>query len=196
MTIVHGETLLGLAARSIQFGLENAKPLPVSPDDYPPEVGELGASFVTLKRDGKLRGCIGSSEAYRPLVADVSENGFRAAFKDPRFPALKPGEIDGIQLSISLLSPKVPMSFTDEADFLLSLRPNLDGLIIEDGARRALVLPSVWTQLPETRIFVEHLKAKAGMPKDHWSDDFKAWRFTADEITQDTLAVPASIWSN
>jgi len=192
----HGETLLQLSARSIENGLKNAKPLPVGPDDYAPELVELGASFVTLKRGGKLRGCIGSSEAYRPLIADVSENGFRAAFKDPRFPALKPVEIEGLHLSISLLSPKSPMSFTDEAEFLQSLRPQIDGLIIEDGGRRALFLPSVWAQLPETKTFVEHLKAKAGMSKDHWSDDFKAWRFTADEITQDTLDDPASIWSN
>ncbi|MDA1088903.1 MAG: AmmeMemoRadiSam system protein A [Proteobacteria bacterium] len=192
----HGEALLKLAAMSIKYGLENAKPLAVSPDDYPPELAERGASFVTLKRDGKLRGCIGSSEAYRPLITDVSENGFRAAFKDPRFPALTPAEIDGLHLSISVLSPKSPMSFSDEANFLQSLRPNIDGLIIEDGGRRALFLPSVWAQLPEPKAFVERLKAKAGMAKGHWSETFKAWRYSADEISQDSFGDPASIWGN
>ncbi len=192
----HGETLLGLAAGSIRHGLENGKPLPASPDDHAPELAAPGACFVTLKRDGKLRGCIGSSEAYRPLIADVSENGFRAAFKDPRFPALSGDEIDGLNLSISLLSQKTPMTFSSEADFLQGLRPNVDGLIIEDGGRRALFLPSVWAQLPAAKTFVEHLKVKAGLAKDHWSNGFKAWRFTAGEISADGLDDPASIWGN
>jgi AmmeMemoRadiSam system protein A len=192
----HGETLLGLAAGSIRHGMKNGKPLPASPDDHAPELAAPGASFVTLKRNGKLRGCIGSSEAYRPLAADVSENGFRAAFKDPRFPALKPDEIDGLTLSISLLSPKMPMTFSSQADFLQKLKPNTDGLIIEDAGRRALFLPSVWAQLPQTKTFVEHLKVKAGLAKDHWSNGFKAWRFTADEISADGLDDLASIWGN
>lgn len=192
----HGQTLLEIAARGIQYGLENAKPRPVSPDDVSPELAAPGASFVTLKRNGNLRGCIGSSQAYRPLAADVSENAFRAAFKDPRFPPLKPEEIDELGLSVSLLSPQAPMTFSGEDEFMQSLRPNRDGLIIEDNGRRALFLPSVWAQLPDTKSFVEHLKTKAGLAKDHWSDTFKAWRFTAEEIYADALDDPASIWGN
>jgi len=190
------ETLLRLVARSIQYGLKNAKPLPVSPDDYSADLSVPGACFVTLKRDGKLRGCIGSLEAWRPLVSDVSENGFRAAFKDPRFPDLTSEEITGLHLSISLLSPKTPMSFSSEAEFMADLKPDIDGLIIEDGGHRALFLPSVWEQLPGAKGFVEHLKIKAGLAKDHWSATFKAWRFRADEISPDTWDDPASIWDN
>ena len=191
----HGGALLALAAGSIRHGLDNGKPLPAGIEEYAAELAEPGASFVTLKRSGKLRGCIGTSEAHRPLVADVSENGFRAAFKDPRFPALKPDEVDGISLSLSLLSPKAPMTFSGEEDFMGALRPNVDGLVIEDNKRRALFLPSVWSQLPEPKTFVEHLKVKAKLSKDHWSGTFKAWRFTAEEISDSDLDEPSSIWN-
>ncbi len=155
-----------------------------------------GACFVTLKREGKLRGCIGTSEAHRALILDVAENAFRAAFKDPRFPVLTADELDGLELSISVLSPKSPMTFSSEDDFLGQLRPGIDGLIIEDKSRRALFLPSVWAGLPDVKNFVEHLKAKAGLPKAHWSANFKAWRFLAEEISVAGLDDPASIWGN
>ncbi|MCH7550974.1 MAG: AmmeMemoRadiSam system protein A [Proteobacteria bacterium] len=190
----HGEALLALAAGSIQHGLDHAKALPAGPADCAAELAEHGACFVTLRRDGKLRGCIGTSEAHRPLVVDVSENGFRAAFKDPRFPALKPDEIPGLEVSVSVLSRQTPMAFSSQQEFLDLLRPGTDGLIIEDGKKRALFLPSVWSQLSEPRVFVEHLKAKAGLSKDHWSDTFKARRFTALEISTIDLDDPASIW--
>ena len=185
---------MALAAGSIEHGLEHAKALPAGSADCAAELAEHGASFVTLRRDGKLRGCIGTSEAHRALVVDVSENGFRAAFKDPRFPALKPDEVLGLEVSVSVLSRPTPMAFSSEQEFLGLLRPGTDGLIIEEGKKRALFLPSVWSQLTETQVFVEHLKAKAGLPKDHWSDTFKARRFTALEISTTDLDDPASIW--
>ena len=87
------------------------------------------------------------------------------------------------------------MTFSDEADFHNQLRPGIDGLVIVDGAKRALFLPSVWSQLPKPQAFVEHLKVKAGMAKDHWSETFKARRFVACEISAADLPDPASIWN-
>ncbi|MBT7941815.1 MAG: AmmeMemoRadiSam system protein B [Alphaproteobacteria bacterium] len=181
----HGKEILKLAERSIHHGLNHGTPVPLGDDDQSVDLMENGACFVTLKKGGQLRGCIGSTEAYRPLSTDVVENAFRAAFKDPRFPALTTEELDGLELSVSVLSPQTPMTFTGEADFLGQLQPGVDGLIIEDAGRRALFLPSVWAQLPTPETFVEHLKRKAGMARDHWSDGFRAWRFTAEEIAAD-----------
>ncbi|MBI1986021.1 MAG: AmmeMemoRadiSam system protein A, partial [Rhodospirillales bacterium] len=188
----HGGTLLDLARRSIVNGLDHGKPL--AADVLDGELKQPGAAFVTLKRSGRLRGCIGSSEAYRPLANDVAENAFRAAFRDPRFPPLTADELDGLGLSISVLSPQAPMTFAGEADFLAALRPGADGLVIEDNRRRALFLPSVWEQLPDVRKFVEHLKVKAGLSKDHWSPGFKAWRFAAAEIGDDDFGKAAASW--
>jgi len=176
----HGGALLDLARRSIRNGIDHGKPLGAGGFDG--ELAKPGAAFVTLKREGRLRGCIGSSEAYRPLAADVAENAFRAAFKDPRFAPLTDVELDGLGVSISVLSPQAPMMVAGETELLAALRPGIDGLVIEDNRRRALFLPSVWQQLPDPRKFVEHLKVKAGLPMDHWSPDFKAWRFAAAEI--------------
>jgi AmmeMemoRadiSam system protein B/AmmeMemoRadiSam system protein A len=190
----HGETLLHLAAASIEDGLACGAPVSVNPADYPQALRDNGACFVTLKRNGQLRGCIGSPRAYRPLVEDVADNGFAAAFRDTRFPKLKPEEKRGLSLSVSVLSPPAPMTFADEADLLKQIRPAVDGLIIEADGRRALFLPQVWESLPRPQAFVAQLKAKAGLARDHWSEDFKAWRFTSEAVESESLEHPEALW--
>lgn len=190
----YGPAMLHLAASSIVYGLDHGAPLPVQPEDHPRELRDKGACFVTLKKAGKLRGCIGSLQAHRPLAVDLSDNGFRSAFKDPRFPKVSKDEVGELSVSLSILSPSAPMTFADEADLLSQLRPRVDGLIIEDAKHRALFLPSVWEQIPDGKVFLAHLKAKAGLKKDHWSPTFKAWRFIAGEYSQSELGDPGSLW--
>jgi AmmeMemoRadiSam system protein A len=176
-----GPTLLDLAWGSIRHGLAHGKPAP-APLERPGRLAQPGAVFVTLTRGGQLRGCIGSPLAWRSLAEDIVDNAFKAAFSDPRFPPLAESELDGLALSVSVLTPPVAMRFADEADLLGQLRPRRDGLIIEDGARRALFLPAVWEQLPDPRSFLAHLKQKAGLKMGHWSATFRASRFEAIEI--------------
>ncbi len=191
----HGATLLHLASASIEFGLAHDRVLPVNPAEHHGDLNKNGASFVTLKRDGKLRGCVGSFAAHRPLVVDVVKNGFEAAFKDPRFSRLARDELEGLILSVSVLSAPAPMTFADEADLTRQLRPGTDGLIIQDGDRRALFLPAVWKTVPKPKAFLRHLKDKAKLGADHWSAGFRAWRFIAAEISAQDLEDPGSIWS-
>jgi AmmeMemoRadiSam system protein A len=176
-----GPTLLDLAWTSVRHGLAHGAPLP-PPTDRPGRLGRAGAVFVTLNRNGQLRGCIGSPIAWRPLAEDIVDNAFKAAFRDPRFAPVTAAEMTGLHLSVSVLTPPAPLAFADEAALLGQLRPRRDGLIIEDGGRRALFLPSVWEQLPDPRAFLNHLKVKAGMTADHWSPNFHASRFEAVEI--------------
>ncbi len=190
----HGATLLRVAADSIKHGLDFDRPLGVNMGDYPEPVHAEGATFVTLKRDNGLRGCIGSPSAYRPLIVDVAENGFAAAFKDSRFPKLNRDELPGLAVSVSVLSPPSPVSFATELELLAQLRPNIDGLIIQDGGRRALFLPQVWASLPRPKPFLDQLKIKAGLDAAFWSDDIKAWRFVAESVSSETLDDPASPW--
>ncbi len=177
-----GQTILDLAKAAILHALKTGGPLKKLPADLPPELSETGASFVTLHKKGDLRGCIGSPTAWRPLAVDILENAFSAAFRDPRFRPLNPEEWEDVALSVSILTPPKPMQFRDQADLLAQLRPGIDGLIIEDGSKRALFLPAVWSQLPKPEIFLAQLKRKAGMAIDHWSASFTAQRFEAVEI--------------
>lgn len=179
----HGPRLLEIADSSIRHGLLHRTLLPLDLSAEPAPLQANGASFVTLKtRDKQLRGCIGSPVAHQPLANDVATNAFKAAFNDPRFKAVGPDEYEDLHLSISVLSPQSPMHIKDEADLLRQLRPGIDGLVIADGGRRALFLPSVWEQLPDPKQFLQHLKHKAGMGITHWSPDFRANRFIAEEI--------------
>ena len=174
--------LLDVAAASIRHGLETGRPLPIRLEDYPESLREPGAAFVTLNIAGQLRGCIGSLEARRPLVEDVAENAFAAAFRDPRFPPLRPEEYPRLEYHISILNPPEPMTVTSEADLLQQLRPGVDGLVLIEGTRRATFLPSVWEQLPDPRQFLAHLKMKAGLPADYWSDSLRFERYTVEEF--------------
>jgi AmmeMemoRadiSam system protein A len=174
------QRLLAVAAASVRHGLRHGRALTVDPRDYPPALQAPRATFVTLELEGQLRGCIGTLEAVRPWVADVAENAYGAAFRDPRFPALRPEEYPRLHLAISVLSPAEPIRFSSEQDLLDQLRPGVDGLILSDGRRRGTFLPAVWAQLPDPVSFLGHLKLKAGLSPSHWSDTVRVERYTTD----------------
>ena len=174
--------LLRLARASIQNGLETGKPLRINRQDFSPELLEHRATFVTLEKNSQLRGCIGMLEAIRPLAEDIAENAFSAAFRDPRFPPLEDHELADLNIHLSILSPSESLSFLSEQDLIAQLRPGTDGLILEDKGHRGTFLPSVWTSLPNPRQFLQHLKQKAGLPADYWSESLKISRYTAEYI--------------
>jgi AmmeMemoRadiSam system protein A len=157
-------------------------PLEVRPWQFEAALQEPGASFVTLRIDQELRGCTGSLEAVRPLVIDVAQNAFGSAFRDSRFAPLGPEEFPRLDLDISILDSPEPLTVPSEAELLRILRPGRDGLVLEEGGRRATFLPAVWEQLPAPREFVEQLKRKAGLPSDYWSPTLRFFRYGAREI--------------
>jgi AmmeMemoRadiSam system protein B/AmmeMemoRadiSam system protein A len=175
----HGADLLRLAAAGLEHGVAQGRPPSVDVTRVPPALRAPGAAFVTLSRaaDDALRGCIGSVEARRPLAQDVAEHGFNAGFRDSRFPAVTGGELAGLRVSVSVLTPAVPLPFTDRDDLLARMRPGIDGLILEDRGRRGLFLPQVWEQLPTPEAFLTQLLRKAGLAPSHWSDSVRVQRF-------------------
>lgn len=187
LLVRHGDALLTLAAHSIRHTLANGAAFAMDLASYPPELAAHGASFVTLRRNKELRGCIGSARAWRPLVVDVAGNAAASAFEDPRFKPLGASELPGLWLSISVLTPTEPMAASSDAEFQAQVRPGEDGLILSDGARSAVLLPQVWEMLPDTAAFVAALKEKAGLPRDHWSPETKALRFGSVTIESATL---------
>lgn len=176
------QQLLTVAKNSIRRGLATGKPLTVNLDDFPAELTAQRATFVTLQKHGQLRGCIGMLNAVRPLVEDIAENAFSAAFRDPRFPQLEASELNELDIHISILTPSEPISFNSEQDLLNQLQPYVDGLILQEGHSRGTFLPSVWEQLPEPKQFLRHLKQKAGLPPDYWSDTIKIYRYHTEMI--------------
>lgn len=175
--------LLQTALASIHSGLDNHTALSILLSDYPEHLLQIRACFVTLHLNNNLRGCIGSLIASQPLVVNVSQNAFNAAFADPRFPKLNAAEFKQIKLDISVLSAPVPMRVASEADLLQKLQPGIHGVILEDGSRRATFLPSVWEQLPNPTDFVIHLKNKAGWPDNYWSNSMQVETYTAELIS-------------
>lgn len=176
------DTLLSVAWASLRQGLAGGGPLAVRPEVYPPKLAANGAVFVTLQKDGDLRGCIGSLEARRPLVEDVAHHAWDAAFNDPRFAPLRPEELEGLSLHISMLVPPQPLEVTSETELVSLLRPGIDGLILEEGHRRATFLPQVWSQIPDPARFVRFLKRKGGWPERYWSPQMRVWRYEVEEF--------------
>lgn len=174
--------LLDIARHSIAYGLQHGEAAPVTVTDYSPALQEVKATFVTLTIHDALRGCIGTLQAFRPLVEDVAHNAFAAAFHDPRFPRLSRKELDRLHLHISILSTPEPIRYTDEQDLLAQLRPGVDGLILEEGYYRGTFLPQVWDSLPDPKQFLRHLKLKAGLPPDYWSKAIKMQRYSVEEF--------------
>ncbi len=127
-------------------------------------------TFVTLKIDNQLRGCIGSLSATTPVVEGVRDNALNAAFHDPRFSPLSKTELDAVHLEVSVLTEPIPLDYTDAADLLAKLRPGIDGVIIKKGVASATFLPQVWDQLPQPEPFLSNLCMKAGLPADQWRE--------------------------
>lgn len=174
--------LLDLARASIRHGLQAGRPLAVVLEDLAEELVVPRASFVTLEKNGRLRGCIGSLEAWRPLAVDVAGNAFAAAFRDPRFPPVQSDEVEELEIHLSLLTPPVAMTFSSETDLLAQLRPGVDGLILSDGSCRGTFLPSVWAELTTPQLFLTQLKRKAGLAADYWSPGLRIWRYEAEMV--------------
>jgi AmmeMemoRadiSam system protein A/AmmeMemoRadiSam system protein B len=165
--------LLKAARDNIQSWLKKKRGIRFYPTDVPPKLLEKRGVFVTLKKRGDLRGCIGYLTGLKPLVQAVLENSYNAAFKDPRFSPITADELDGITIEISVLTEPVPVKSVDE------IRTGRDGLVVERGAYRGLLLPQVATEQGWDRnTFLDHTCLKAGLPAGSWKDGVtKIYRF-------------------
>ncbi len=125
-------------------------------------------TFVTLKINNQLRGCIGNLTPDRRLIDSIMENAVNAAFRDPRFPPLSREELDQVQIEISLLTEPKPLEYTNANDLVARLRPHVDGVILRKGPYSSTFLPQVWEQLPDVEMFLDQLCLKAGLPASAW----------------------------
>lgn len=177
-----GCMLPALARRAIDHHLREG--VRISPDPLP-ALQARGASFVTLTRNGALRGCIGSLRPQRPLGDDIVANAIAAATSDPRFPPLTLAELSEVSIEVSVLSAPEFIDFASEDALLAQLRPGEDGLILFSGCRSATFLPQVWAQLPDPRDFLAALKEKAGLPAGRPTANLMAARYTVQKWRED-----------
>jgi len=169
-----GRRLLSIARQAIVGNWEN------HPANTPHELwlDEPGATFVTLTKNGKLRGCVGSLVPSKPLRIDVELNARSAAFLDPRFPPVDRSEVGQLDIEVSKISPLQRLEHQDEADLLNAIETGVDGLLLQFGCNRGTFLPQVWELIPEPKEFLRQLKVKAGLDSHFWSRDISVSRYT------------------
>lgn len=173
--------LLAIAHASLAHGLRELRSLALDPAAESPALRAPGASFVTLRTpEERLRGCVGSLEAVRALAEDVAENAFRAAFRDPRFAPVGEGEVEALELSVSILGEPERILVASAEELAVQLQIGRDGLILRQGARRATFLPEVWESIQDPREFVRALERKAGIAS--WSAPVEAFRYATTTI--------------
>ena len=183
--------MLAIASTSIHFGLKNHQRTDVNQLENFNNFQQQRATFVTLEINGRLRGCIGSLLAYRPLAEDISANAFAAAFEDPRFNPLTLAEYEQLDIHISILSPPETMTCVSEESLLKQIQVGIDGIILTDMGHRATFLPSVWDSLPDKKDFLSHLKQKAGLSTQHWSNTIQVERYATFSFGNTTLNILA-----
>ncbi len=160
--------LLKMARQALEQAVQGEIVEPLDLETLPPSFQEDGATFVTLTIQDDLRGCIGALEAYQPLAEDVREHAIAAALQDFRFPPVEPSELSQIKIEISRLSRPQPLEYKTPEDLLKLLRPNIDGVILRDGFRRATFLPQVWEKISDPALFLSYLCQKMGSSPDAW----------------------------
>jgi AmmeMemoRadiSam system protein A len=160
--------LLVLARESIICAVAGKRLPKLSESQLTPILKEHGAAFVTLTIEGELRGCIGSLQAFRPLVEDVQQHAVDAALNDYRFQPVSEIEIPLLQIEISVLTAPEPLRYEHPEELPGLLKPGIDGVVLREGPASATFLPQVWEQIPEPEMFLAHLCQKMGVSPNRW----------------------------
>ena len=162
------EILLDFAHQSIVAAVHQNLPPRVDLDSLPDRLQQPPASFVTLTRSGLLRGCIGTLKHEFPLAQDVVLRAGAAAPDDPRFPPRQSDEIDDTEIEISVLTTPQPLEYNAPDEIPNLLVPELDGVTIIHGLKKATFLPQVWEKVDSPEHFLNMLCQKARLPAEAW----------------------------
>jgi uncharacterized protein len=186
LTVQEKQKLLRLARVSMERTVYDKSAPDIDLDQCSARLRENGASFVTLTISGALRGCIGTLEAYQPLVQDVCEHAIAAATSDYRFPPVIADEVYQIRIEISRLSVPVVIKYRDPAELLGLIEPGVDGIVIRDLDRRATFLPQVWEKIPDAEHFLTQLCIKMGAPSNLWRmQDLRIFTYQVEEFCEE-----------
>lgn len=182
MTEEQGKKLLNLARQTLEGELSNPKRTTLLPRNF----SEKGATFVTLTKNGQLRGCIGCLEAFESIGQNIIRNVQAAAFDDHRFPPVSDAEIKDIKIEISLLNPKEEITYQNSDDLLTKITPFKDGIVLEASKNQtATFLPQVWEDLSDKEVFLSALCEKAGLPANSWRDQkLKVYKYQVQKFSE------------
>lgn len=140
------------------------------PDEKTKEMyGKNGACFIIILKDKKLRGCIGTLNAFQPLYEDIITNAVNAGFRDYRFHPLKKEELSEIKIKVVILSKPKKVTSQNLSLMKFKLKSGL-GIILKKGPYSATFLPEVWKSIRDKNKILEKLSIKAGLKKDDWRD--------------------------
>ena len=166
-----GNYLVELSKETIKYFLDTGKTM-VKPEDYPIELDEELGVFVTLNKNNNLRGCIGYAEPVKPAIDATMDVALSAAFNDPRFPQLSPEEFDELDFEVTVLTKPEMIIVAHPDQYFDEIEIGRDGLIIQKGYAKGLLLPQVATENAfTTEEFLEHTCMKAGISADSWMDE-------------------------
>ncbi|MFC1921896.1 AmmeMemoRadiSam system protein A [Chloroflexota bacterium] len=178
-------TLLELARGALEEGVRGQPLSPMDLNTLSSRLIEPGATFVTLTINHELRGCIGALEATLALAEDVRVHAVGAALDDYRFPAVREEELSIIKIEISRLTPPKLLNFDNPGKLIEQIRPGVDGVVLQQGDRRATFLPQVWEKVPEVEVFLSMLCRKMGVPSDHWrSTKLQVFTYQVEEFQE------------
>jgi AmmeMemoRadiSam system protein A len=185
LTAADREAMLTLARDTIGHALATgARRLP-DPDDLPTRLRQPGATFVTLRRDGMLLGCIGALEPYQAVGVDVAEHALAAAFDDPRVPPIEAEDFVAMTIEVSVLGALQELAVHDHQQLTESLRVGKDGLLVVAPGHRATFLPSVWESVSDVDEFLAMLWRKAGLWPREWPKGIRVFHYEVDEFAAD-----------
>ena len=166
-----GNYLLKLAKDSIKYYLDNGEKMQ-KPDDYPIELDENLGVFVTLNKNFRLRGCIGYPEPVMPAIDATMEAALSAAINDPRFPEVSISEFDDLDFEVTVLTKPEMIVVAHPDQYKEEIEIGRDGLIIQKGFAKGLLLPQVATENHfDIEEFLENTCMKAGISADSWMDE-------------------------
>ncbi len=184
--------LLRVARQALTLRLKNKRDPKINLGSFGAPLQTTLASFVTLQRQGHLRGCIGSLSPHQPLVQDVITNSIKAGTSDPRFePLNSPKQLEELKLKIAILSRPAPMAVSNRTDLENQIIPGKSGLIVTDQGKRGTFLPMVWESLKDPSDFVDGVMQKAGLPKDHWSPTLRVAHYTTESFAETEVGAAA-----
>jgi len=171
-----GKILINFARDNIEYYLKNNKRIPV-PEEIKKKFGDKYGAFVTLNKfnasDNPLRGCIGFIEPIYSLYDVIHQVSISSATEDPRFPSVSLKELDNIVIELSILTPPKLIEVKDPNDYLKKIVIGSDGLIVDRGGQRGLLLPQVPVEYDrnwDVKTFLSHTCQKAWLPSNAWKD--------------------------